>query len=394
MRCAGWAVVLVWGCADASSTHNGTVPDAGNGTEEGGTVDASDEACSADLASDPLNCGACGRSCGGGACEDGTCQPFEIWRSSTDDSDVTEIVSSGTSLYFVERSEYSELGASGWRFLLDGGGTQDIGRLWTSHYLGASSEDHRVYFYSGTCCGVTNVAVWDEATNALTFSGRADGADAIRNAFLARGQVFVIATAPFVTLANNEGHRTSVIRGDPEHDILFKAFGNQTEFFATGYVGSRHVIVSVPRMGEVDPLAAVNMQVVAEFPSIHFQDAIADEQWIYIWAYDAEDSDQSTISRLSVDGAETTTLAAGVTGSRTNSQVAQDNASLFWRTENAIHSIPKVGGQPRDAVQASRSISAFTLDDRFLYWVEQEWGLVEDSDSLTWHKSYVMALVK
>jgi hypothetical protein len=55
---------------------------AGGATTSGGAAgDGGAAACdpAADHSSDPLNCGACGHDCLGGACEAGACQPVAIW---------------------------------------------------------------------------------------------------------------------------------------------------------------------------------------------------------------------------------------------------------------------------------------------------------------------------
>ncbi|AKU99150.1 hypothetical protein AKJ09_05814 [Labilithrix luteola] len=59
--------------SDASTTNS----DASSGSDGGGTTDAT-STCGADLTSDPLNCGACGKSCEGAACTAGVCAPVLI----------------------------------------------------------------------------------------------------------------------------------------------------------------------------------------------------------------------------------------------------------------------------------------------------------------------------
>jgi hypothetical protein len=47
-----------------------------NESSAGDAGDGNASTCDASLATDPLNCGACGRDCRGGACEAGTCLPY------------------------------------------------------------------------------------------------------------------------------------------------------------------------------------------------------------------------------------------------------------------------------------------------------------------------------
>jgi hypothetical protein len=77
----------VGGCGDSFEASNegtgaggngpgATVGQGGQGAVGGGTGGGGD--CSADLNTDPDNCGVCGHSCLLGACDDGNCQPFEV----------------------------------------------------------------------------------------------------------------------------------------------------------------------------------------------------------------------------------------------------------------------------------------------------------------------------
>ncbi|HEY8079396.1 MAG TPA: hypothetical protein VIF62_34935, partial [Labilithrix sp.] len=54
-----------------------------------------------DVGSDPANCGACGRSCLGGACADGGCAPFVV---ASGLGDVCAVSISATDVYFAENT--------------------------------------------------------------------------------------------------------------------------------------------------------------------------------------------------------------------------------------------------------------------------------------------------
>jgi hypothetical protein len=77
---------LAIGCSLVSSACSSSTslgPHAAGGDESGGGgAGGGAAACAAsdDHASDPKNCGACGHDCLGGACTNGRCQPFELWK--------------------------------------------------------------------------------------------------------------------------------------------------------------------------------------------------------------------------------------------------------------------------------------------------------------------------
>src|SRR5512143_813631 len=73
------------GGLDAASEASGDAGDAG----------AQDAPCEAAVATDPKNCGGCGRDCLGGGCEAGVCQPVLV----TTGSGLVTLASDGTTLF-------------------------------------------------------------------------------------------------------------------------------------------------------------------------------------------------------------------------------------------------------------------------------------------------------
>jgi hypothetical protein len=80
------ALVAVTGCTllgtyDFDGYHPNTGEDASSDVREDADAAVSNDgggSCTADLTSDPHNCGACGRDCVGGPCAAGACQPWTI----------------------------------------------------------------------------------------------------------------------------------------------------------------------------------------------------------------------------------------------------------------------------------------------------------------------------
>lgn len=83
----------------------GTIGSGGAGGSGGATgadaaVDASEAGCTADIATSPTNCGACGHSCGGGACDRGVCQPYVL-----PDVTASSIAVDDSRLYFTQSTK-------------------------------------------------------------------------------------------------------------------------------------------------------------------------------------------------------------------------------------------------------------------------------------------------
>ncbi|HXI57557.1 MAG TPA: hypothetical protein VNO55_15930 [Polyangia bacterium] len=70
------------GLGGTGGAATGGTSGSGGATGSGGAItdagDAGEAGCSADIATSPTNCGACGHSCGGGTCDRGACQPSVI----------------------------------------------------------------------------------------------------------------------------------------------------------------------------------------------------------------------------------------------------------------------------------------------------------------------------
>lgn len=105
-------------CSDlrvAGQTDAGPVPpqteedasavDAGGGAEGG-----ADAACTTPAANDPDNCGVCGRSCGGGACQAGVCQPLLLATKRLSPADIA--VRAGY-VYWAEQGTATNAGKDG-----------------------------------------------------------------------------------------------------------------------------------------------------------------------------------------------------------------------------------------------------------------------------------------
>jgi len=109
------------GDAAADAPHDTAAGGAGGMTADAG----SDGACTADIATSPDNCGACGHSCGGGICDRGVCQPMVlpgISAASSISVDATRIYySSSTKLLACPKSgcvlqptQLDDMGATGY----------------------------------------------------------------------------------------------------------------------------------------------------------------------------------------------------------------------------------------------------------------------------------------
>lgn len=130
---------------------------------DGGAAPDGGATCSADLSSDPDNCGQCGHGCLGGACNDGVCQPVHLVRGEAGPRWVG--VHAGQ-VYFASSSNIKRMPASGGNvtvFANDVGGwngtastiTQDASGLF---YAGAS------YLFVWRAYEDPYYLVWDAST--------------------------------------------------------------------------------------------------------------------------------------------------------------------------------------------------------------------------------------
>src|SRR5688572_29351835 len=91
---------MIAACSVAASSGNGaatTKPDASGGPRAPDSGVSAPRCEDVDLETDAENCGACGRSCHGGACSDGTCSAFEVHSA---DRDISSAVVHEGYVYF------------------------------------------------------------------------------------------------------------------------------------------------------------------------------------------------------------------------------------------------------------------------------------------------------
>ncbi len=80
------------------------------GAALGATCEPAVPECTADITSDPDNCGACGNSCGGGSCVEGTCHPTVLYTGAGDGEHWLAVA--GGRLLFADASEGEVLAVS------------------------------------------------------------------------------------------------------------------------------------------------------------------------------------------------------------------------------------------------------------------------------------------
>lgn len=106
-----------------------------------GSIDRCGEAC-VSLENDPLNCGACGRDCRGGACSAGRCQPLVLGSGYVNPS---ALALSETHVYFREGAQ----GAGRILRIPKGGGPVQVIAQGVSNLVGVALGGEQLYFASG-----------------------------------------------------------------------------------------------------------------------------------------------------------------------------------------------------------------------------------------------------
>lgn len=105
------------------------------------SIERCGEACLS-LASDPLNCGACGRDCRGGACSGGRCLPLVLGSGYINPS---SLALSETHVYFREGAQ----GAGRILRIPKGGGAVEVVAQGVSNLVGVALGGEQLYFASG-----------------------------------------------------------------------------------------------------------------------------------------------------------------------------------------------------------------------------------------------------
>lgn len=371
-------VGIVWGCQTAPASIRGV--DAGSGLDSagggGGRNDGGDAAAPCgDTASDPVNCGTCGRSCLGGACLSGQCQAIPVVQglslANWDGIDPWSLTLVGDSVYYSD----SVLGAGYvWKVAKAGGIASPVieiqGAAGTAEYcLGGGGGENARWLTNAV-----GQVYWRGCMNRLrdldTSTGLVSRIGELDISFIASTstQIFgtrqtmsdasIVGEAVAFSLSSGTQNTIGSYNGSPGYLVV-----DDTYVFWSDT--SSRAIMKVSQMGGTPEIVA---------SSSYPQGIALDPDYVY-WT----DSSQGTILRVPKSGGKGEPLASG---QDTPVQIAVDGDFVYWTDTSdlglgSVMRATKSGGPATTlasglgmASNQHRGPWAIAIDDVAIYWTE------------------------
>lgn len=334
-----------------SSGSAGSTGSAGNGGSAGS---AGSGGCTADLQTDPDNCGVCGHSCLGGKCDAGVCQPLEI--ATTDPTYPTPmaLAADADGIYFVGVGGVGD----GALFVVppNGGTPKRIAVLYwdTPSWIFPTADN--VYVYTGECCMGTNTYTWNKKTKTGSRSGSASGTDTISHAWLGPKYAFFGAdNRVYFDAPTNDVERTEF-----ETQLEFPAVtGNSTWVFYTASSGSTHPIYRAKLAGLSLGKWPNPSPWIASGPD--FSDIAANEEALF-------GTTGSEIDRFDVSSGAKSTVVSGIS----TFNISVDEKNVYWLgSSGSVLAAPVTGGKPRVIATPKGQLQALWVSDRVILWSTQ-----------------------
>jgi hypothetical protein len=306
-------------------------------------------ACEARLHSDPANCGACGRTCQGGACVDGRCAPMTLAR---DQAQPVALALDATRVFWV-----LEDGGLGWARK---DGTQN-GTLWQAPAgdsgRGIAIDGGNLYWHTSLAvrrapAGGGDIAV-DEVAQTVGY---------LRRCAVAGGTVYCSAGS----CAN-----------DVESCVAWWPFGNPAgAVFTHNQPWADRVVVDEQYVYWTNNTSPGEVRRVRRDAQGLIQDLATDLDQpgplaVAAGAVYWVDATWS-LRRLAPDATVPTSLAGGLPGV---SDLAVDASGAYLASSYDVSMVPPGGGDPQQ-LAAVRSSWSLALDDDAVYWVDHDAGTV------------------
>jgi len=347
------------GCS-TSNDSSGSPGTGGSASSGGSSGDGGSGGCAADLQSDEDNCGACGHSCLGGACDAGVCQPLEIVPTDAEYPTPDAVAADDDGVYFV-----GESGDGGGALFLVPSGSDTPERLaklgWDRPSWIFPRANH-VYVYQAACCVGTNTLTWDKQTKTASTSGGADGTDRILDAWLGSEYAFfggddhIYFDAP-----TNDVNRTAL-----SYLLSPIVTGNATWVFFTsdGAVSGPTNPIFRTELSSLSLGTAPNPTTwIATAPA--FTHLAANEEALFGMT-------ASSIERFDVDGGTQSTIASGVSPAA----IGVDDEDVYWvdappEGSTQVLAAPVTGGNPRVVAVLQGQFRGLWVGERAIVWSTQ-----------------------
>jgi len=364
--CAGLIGVpdLTYDEAAPQGTVDGATPPPGADGGPTSTPDGSDGECNANLASDPEHCGRCNRRCGGGACENGQCQPVTL----ADGIDFPQqLAVDATHLYWASFNDQVIR-----RVKLDGTGTPETLASAVVDAIGVARDGDDL-FWSGRE-GVFRCRLSGGDGGPCT-AQRVSNVRYSRNLFVSNGALF-FANESDVRRAAPTPAGPETVYGEPVAQPWSVAANAQFVYLTSSSRGLQRAPIGGLDGGDSDEVGPLDSKIVASY--------VAVEGDSVFWSYRDDATDTGAVYSQKHDNpAARVTYTAATTWPL---GVAADARYVYWTDRGTLTAEPSgasngdgrllacpragCGPEPIVVARGLRGGGHITLDDGFIYFAE------------------------
>lgn len=307
--------------------------------------------CTADVASDPLNCGACGHDCLGGACVAGACQPIELAKQG---GQPWEITLDADHVYW--NNTHCEIS----KVPKNGGAVQIL----TEELINAGAlavRGGRVYSASSGGA-VRYVSTAGGPLSSLTAPVGGGFAVATDQSFVYWSSSAPSPGADTLVKTDFAGKETSVV-GEPSAGMTSIAV-DATHAYWTRYSGdaASGAVLRVPLSGGATVALAWGtgfIQLAIDGDDIYWlSDGTSENSWT-----------DGALYTVKKSGGEPTQLATSLHGA---TRLAVDATHVYWTEAYGmlIRKVPRSGGDAVTLATSDGNPQGIAVDDHAVYWVD------------------------
>jgi hypothetical protein len=321
--------------SSTSSTHASSSTSASSSASSSG-------ACS-DTTSDPLNCGACGHSCQGGACQLGLCQPVVL---ASEGGDLKFIAAGPQRVYWT--------GNAGLLSVDKNGGAPSV--ISSSPTVFGVAVDATSVYWTDPPNGTVLRAALDGTNTTVLASGQASPSQVTFD----RAYVYWTTYVPdgAVMRVSHEGGTPTVLVTGQDHPYGVAVDGTSVYWGNDTVAGA---ILKAPLGGGTPVLLAAP----ASAPVVIVLDGL--------FAYWTESVSPANVMKIGLNGGSPTVLATG----SDPLGIAIDATTIYWTDWNlqTINKLP-IGGGPSTVIARSLNGAGLTQDATSIYWIADMMGTV------------------